>query len=264
MKALRQACRCIVLLAMASLAQTGSATAACLNSAETCKIDGGSYHLVWPTGVSGDKTVPAVVALHGYKGSGLGLIKSGKMVKTLLARGYAVITPEGIDSTWSFRGKGRDDVAFIRTIADDAAKRGNIARDRMLLAGFSLGGSMVAYVACRNPEAFKAYASIAGTFWKPEPDHCAGPVNYFHTHGVKDTTMPVAGRRVGSGLQQANLLESLAILARASGCHDAEPKTAVTRSWTGCRTTLRLVMHPGGHSIPGFWADTTIDWFEGL
>lgn len=264
MTALKSGCKYAMLFAAASLFQIGTAVAACLNSAETCKIEGGSYHLVWPTDVSRDKTVPAVVVLHGYKGSGLGLIKSGKMVKTLLARSYAVIAPEGTDGSWSFMGNGRDDVAFILAIADDAAKRGNIARERMLLAGFSLGGSLVAYVACRDPEAFKAYAPIAGNFWKPEPDHCAGPVNYLHTHGVKDTTMPVAGRSVGSGLQQANLLESLAILARASGCDDADSKTAVTRSWTGCKTTLQLVMHPGGHSVPGFWADAAINWFEGL
>jgi polyhydroxybutyrate depolymerase len=254
----------ILLFATASLYQVNSAAAACFDTADACEISGGSYHVAWPPGVSKDAIVPAVVTLHGYKGSGLGLLKSGKMVKTLLARGYAVIAPEGTNGNWSFRGEGRDDVAFIRAIADDAAKRSNIERDRMMLAGFSLGGSMVAYVACRNPEAFKGYAPIAGNFWKPKPDHCAGPVNYLHTHGTKDTTMPVAGRRVGSGLQQANLLESLATLARASGCDDADSKTATTRNWSGCKTKLRLVMHPGGHSIPQFWADTAINWFEGL
>ncbi|WP_373506239.1 PHB depolymerase family esterase [Aestuariivirga sp.] len=206
----------------------------------------------------------AVVALHSYKGSGLGLIRNGKMVKALLARGYAVIAPEGIGGSWNFRAQGRDDVAFIRAVADDATRRGNIERGRILLAGFSVGGSMVAYVACRTPEAFKGYAPVSGNFWKPEPKTCAGPVNYLHTHGFRDTTMPIAGRSVGSGLRQANLLESLATLARASGCKDSEITVAATRSWSGCQTNLRLVMHPGGHSVPRFWADAAIDWFEGL
>lgn len=261
---LKSALRYAALFAAASLVQAGSAAAACFDTAKACEVAGGTYHVAWPPGVSKDKTVPAVIVLHGYKGTGLGLIKSGKMVQALLARGYAVIAPEGAGGSWSFMGNGRDDVALIRAIADDAAKRGHIARDRVMLAGFSLGGSLVAYVACRNPEAFKGYAPIAGNFWEPAPERCAGPVNYLHVHGVKDTTMPVAGRKVGSGAQQANLLESLATLARASGCDDAESKSANTRDWTGCKTSLRLVMHPGGHSIPGFWADAAIDWFEGL
>jgi polyhydroxybutyrate depolymerase len=248
----------------AVLSYSAPSQAACFESQSSCKVAGGSYHVAWPPGVSRDKSVPAVVALHSYKGSGLGLIKSGKMVKAILARGYAVITPEGINGSWQFRGGGRDDVAFIRAVADDAAKRGNIARGRMMLAGFSVGGSMVAYVACRSPGAFKAYAPVSGNFWKPEPQSCAGPVNYLHTHGSADTTMPVAGRSVGKGLRQANLLESLATLARASGCDDANEKIASTRRWKGCNSSLRLVMHPGGHSVPRSWAGTALDWFSGL
>jgi polyhydroxybutyrate depolymerase len=238
--------------------------AACFESPGACKIAGGSYHVAWPAGVSRDKTVPAVVALHSYKGSGLGLIKSGKMVKAILARGYAVITPEGINGSWQFHGGSRDDVAFIRAVADDAAKRGNIARGRMMLAGFSVGGSMVAYVACRSPGAFKAYAPVSGNFWKPEPQTCAGPVNYLHMHGADDSTMPIAGRAVGKGLRQANLLESLATLARASGCDDADQKRATSKTWKGCNSSVRLVMHPGGHSVPRAWAGTVLDWFAGL
>jgi polyhydroxybutyrate depolymerase len=256
--------RSVGLSAALFLTVSASSQAACFESAGACKIAGGSYHVAWPPGVPRDKTVPAVVALHSYKGSGLGLIRSGKMVKALLARGYAVIAPEGTNGSWQFRGGGRDDVAFIRAVADDAAKRGNVARSRMILAGFSVGGSMVAYVACKSPGAFKAYAPVSGNFWKPEPQSCAGPVNYLHTHGSTDNTMPISGRSVGKGLRQANLLESLATLARASGCNDADVKSATSRSWKGCNTSLRLVMHPGGHSVPRAWAGTVLDWFAGL
>jgi polyhydroxybutyrate depolymerase len=251
-------------IAMATLANSLPVQAACFDAPGACKVSGGSYHVAWPPGVPRNKTVPAVVALHSYKASGLGLLKSGKMVKALLARGYAVIAPEGIGGSWQFRGGGRDDVVFIRAVADDAAKRGNVARSQMILAGFSVGGSMVAYVACRSPGAFKAYAPVSGNFWKPEPKSCNGPVNYLHMHGSNDTTMPIAGRSVGAGLRQANLLDSLATLARASGCNDADTKSAITRSWKGCNSSLRLVMHGGGHSVPKVWAGTVVNWFEGL
>jgi polyhydroxybutyrate depolymerase len=254
---------CLMMVALAAV--SSSAFAGCLDTSAACKIAGGSYHIAWPPGVPRDKTVPAVVALHSYKASGLGLLKSGKMVKILLARGYAVIAPEGLDGNWQLNRKSRrDDVAFITAVANDAAKRGNISRGRMMLAGFSSGGSMVAYVACRSPQSFKAFAPVSGNFWKPEPTRCAGPVNYLHMHGSSDTTMPVAGRSVGGGLRQANLLESLATFARASGCEDADVKTATTHAWKGCKSSLRLVMHPGGHSVPRMWASTALNWFEGL
>jgi polyhydroxybutyrate depolymerase len=249
---------------LAMIASGGQAQAACFESEGACKVAGGSYHVAWPAGVSKDKAIPAVVALHSYKGSGQGLLKTGKMVKKLLARGYAVIAPEGINGEWNFAGGGRNDVAFIRAVADDAAKRGNVLRGRMMLAGFSVGGSMVAYVACKSPGSFKGYAPVSGNFWKPEPTSCAGPVNYLHVHGATDNTMPIAGRSVGKGLRQANLLESLSTLARASGCDDADSKTATTHSWKGCQSSMRLVMHPGGHSVPPFWADTAVNWFSGL
>lgn len=257
--------RVICLILAACVAAASTAFAGCLDTSSACKIAGGSYHIAWPPGVPRDKSVPAVVALHSYKASGLGLLKSGKMVKILLARGYAVIAPEGLDGNWQLDRKSRrDDVAFITAVANDAAKRGNISRGRMILAGFSSGGSMVAYVACRSPQSFKAFAPVSGNFWKPEPATCAGPVNYLHMHGSSDTTMPIAGRSVGAGLRQANLLDSLATFARASRCENADVKVAATRTWRGCKTSMRLVMHPGGHSVPRIWAATTLDWFEGL
>jgi polyhydroxybutyrate depolymerase len=124
----------LAIFATALAAFASPSFSACLDSPGACKVAGGSYHMAWPPGVPRDKTVPAVVALHSYKASGLGLLRSGKMVKAILSRGYAVITPEGINGSWQFRGGGRDDVAFIRAVADDAAKRGNIARSEMMLA----------------------------------------------------------------------------------------------------------------------------------
>ena len=60
---------------------------------------------------------------------------------------------------------GRDDVAFIRSVIDDAAERFHLDRDRVLLTGFSRGASMVWDVACIAPDTATAYASVSGGFW---------------------------------------------------------------------------------------------------
>jgi polyhydroxybutyrate depolymerase len=250
------------------------ARAACLDGKPSCKVANGRYHIAWPNGVSRDKKVPAVVALHSWGGTGAGLIQSGKMIKILLAQGYAVVAPEGLarqqgaGNSWEVQiaSARRDDPTFVKSVADDAALRFNLDRSRMLLVGFSVGGSMVAYTACRYPSAFKGFAPVSGSFWQPQPTTCAGPVNYLHSHGKADTTMPLAGRVVGKGMRQGNVLKALDTFASASGCNEATSTADGSKQWKGCAAgrSVRIEMYPGGHSVPKGWANRIIKWFEGL
>jgi polyhydroxybutyrate depolymerase len=248
--------------------------AACLDERTACKVASGRYHVAWPPGISRDTKVPAVVALHSWGGTGAGLIQSGKMVKVLLAKGYAVIAPEGLarqsgaGNSWEVQiaTARRNDPDFIVSVANDAAKRFNIDRSRMLLVGFSVGGSMVAYTACRHPTAFKGFAPVSGSFWQPQPTTCAGPVNYLHSHGKSDNTMPLQGRVVGKGLRQGNVLKALETFAAASGCGSPESGADGGKRWTNCkgRRSVAIEFYPGGHSVPKGWANRAIQWFEGL
>ena len=89
---------------------------------------------------------------------------------------------------------GRDDVAE----GHDAAARG-VDRSRVLLAGFSRGGSMVWDVACHAPVTARAYAPVAGAFWEPLPASCQGGADLFQTHGWADRVIPLEGRSVAGG-----------------------------------------------------------------
>jgi polyhydroxybutyrate depolymerase len=196
------------------------------------------------------------------------------MVKRLLARGYVVIAPEGLNrregagGSWEISSPRRNDPAFIVAAANDAAKRFGLNRQRMMLAGFSVGGSMVHMTACAYPGSFRGYAPVSGNFWLPYPGGCGGGVRMLHSHGRSDTTMPLAGRKIRAGLAQGNLNTSLGIWARANGCNAAAIKTGGSgigrQSWSGCNTgSVALDFYPGGHSVPGAWADRSINWFEG-
>jgi polyhydroxybutyrate depolymerase len=263
-----------LVLPVVILAGSIDARAACLDDRAACKVATGRYHIAWPPGVSRDKKVPAVVALHSWGGTGAGLIQSGKMIKVLLSQGYAVIAPEGLarregaGNSWEVQiaTARRNDPAFIKSVADDAAARFNIDRGRMLLVGFSVGGSMVAYTACRYPSAFKGFAPVSGSFWQPQPATCAGPVNYLHSHGKSDNTMPLQGRVVGKGLRQGNVLKGLDTFAAASGCGAPTQSADGSKRWTGCTSgrSVRLDFYPGGHSVPRGWANRVAQWFEGL
>jgi polyhydroxybutyrate depolymerase len=256
---------------------TSAVMADCNGDQAPCKLANGTYHIVLPEGVAAP--VPAIMLIHGYGGEGLGTIRNKGMVTLMLQRGYAVIAPDGQPRdngdgrTWDFhpdRPAARDEVAFLIEVADDAAARYGLDRDRMLLAGFSIGGSMTSYVACQRPEAFAAYAPVAGSFWRPHPESCAGPVRLLHTHGKADRTVPLEGREIMPDFVQGNVFEAMQIWRTSNGCASPEAARTVSRGiyavqqWGECRTgtDLQFALHEGGHSIPKGWAQMAVDWFE--
>lgn len=254
------------------------ANAGCGFKAEPCDLPGGSYHLALPDGAG---PFPAVVFLHGYGSSGAGTLKNTGMVQSLLARGYAVVAPDGQQMSdrdgrsWDFhpdRPATRDEVDFILSVADDAAFRFDLKRETMLLAGFSIGGSMVSYLACEIPGGFAAYAPVGGSFWRPEPALCAGKVQLLHTHGWTDQVVPLEGRAIGPDFVQGDVFQSLQTWRMTNGCNRMQPDAFLTigafyqRSWTHCAPGGRLdfALHFGGHSIPAGWSALALDWFEAL
>jgi polyhydroxybutyrate depolymerase len=262
-------------VALAAGLAAPAARADCNGATAACKLPGGTYHIVLPEGAG--PGVPAIMLLHGYGGEGLGTIRNKAMVNLMLSRGYAVIAADGQPRrdgdgrTWDFhpdRPATRDEVAFLIAVADDAATRFGVDRKNMLLAGFSIGGSMTSYVACQAPDAFAAYAPVAGSFWRPHPASCAGPVRLLHTHGTADRTVPLEGREIMPGFVQGNVFEAMEIWRVTNGCSTAERTESLgiyaIRHWTDCQTgtDLRFALHKGGHSIPKGWAGMAVDWFE--
>lgn len=273
-------------LMLPSLGITGVAWADCAGVPGPCQITGGEYHIELPPGAATE--VPAIMFLHGYGSSGEDTLKDRGMVDAALARGYAVIAPSGMPMegkdgrSWSFipnRPAKRDETAFLIGVRDDAVAHHGIDPDLILLAGFSIGGSLTSYVACQTPGAFSAYAPVSGSFWRPMPESCAGPVRLFHTHGWTDTTVPLEGRILrGSGtddagvIAQGDVFHGMEIWRAANGCDQMRADSFITegyywrRKWERCSTgsALEFALFPGAHMIPPGWTDMALDWFEAL
>lgn len=243
-----------------------------------CGAAGGQYHFV-PANGAGDAE-PAVIFLHGFGGTGKGIIRNKGLVGGLTDRGYAVIAPQGLPFREGMRGGSwnsfaretrRDDVAFINAVADDAAARHGIDRSRILIGGFSGGGMMTWRIACDAPESFAGYAPIAGLLWRPLPTECAGPFRMQHTHGWSDTVVPIEGRSVANGqFTQGDLFAGMDLLRDAMACAKDDPDEYgaeadfLIRRWTTCApgAGLEMALHPGAHSIPRGWSKLALDWFE--
>lgn len=273
------------LLVWAVIAVTATAAQAeCGSVGDTCKVETGAYVIALPGGdIKG-----SIVFLHGFGGSGKGSIGQS-WVKDALAGGYAVIGPDGLKResgnqprAWSFHPDWpaqRDEVAFLTSVRDDAAARFDLDADKMVLGGFSIGGSMTSYLACAAPESFHAYLPVGGGFWRPHPTRCMGPVQLLHTHGWTDTTVPLEGRVVRGedindpdGFVQGDIFYTLGMWREVNECVQIRADKFVTkglflrRSWVRCAkgSALEFALFPGGHKVPKGWAKLALDWIEAL
>lgn len=258
-----------------------AATNACGDEKTPCPVDGGSYHLAVPDGASGPSGYPVLIHLHGWASSGRAVLRNKQLITTANQRGYIVIAPTGQKSPWGKRDWSvrdgadrprRDEVGFLKKVLNDVAGRIPVDSENVLLSGFSRGGSMVWDIACSAPETFKAYAPLAGGFWAPLPQRCAGPARLFHTHGWADGTVPLEGRRLGrSRMVQGDIFAGLRIWRQTNGCSRRVADERIrdgdrwTRNWTSCSggKDITLMLHPGGHGMPPGWVNAVLDWFEG-
>ena len=276
---MRQVLTLITILVAALSAPSVMAQQACGAPDVPCKVALGTYNIVLPENPAGT-SVPLLLHFHGAGGTGAGVIRNKGMMGPILKRGYAVIAPNGLGREgrgggfWSFipgRPKLRDELAFTRQVLEDAVSRFSLDRGRVLLSGFSIGGSLTWYLACQAPSEFAAYAPVAGGFWRPHPTDCAGPIKMLHTHGWRDSTVPLEGRPIWGGvIHQGDIFQGLQLWRAENGCNAGRPDRFITkgafwrRIWTSCDpgTALQMAMHAGSHGVPRGWSTMAIDWFE--
>jgi polyhydroxybutyrate depolymerase len=257
--------------------------AVCGDAKSPCVVPLGDYHAATPAGsVAAGDSRPVVLFFHGAGGVGTAVLEQTSFLRPFVEAGYVVLGANGLTrptnafgTGWSFRPEGpqqRDELAFAKQVLDDAARRFSIDRRRVLVSGFSIGGALVWYLACRQPGLGAAYAPVAGGFWRPHPTACAGPIDLLQTHGWRDRTVPLEGRPLRGGeLHQGDIFEGLQLWRRVNGCTGVRPDTfetgAVfwTRNWTACESgrEIALVLHPSDHDdVPREWAGMARAWFE--
>lgn len=275
---------CLMAIVPLALSSLSPQTAFSCSQTTPCTIEGGDYFIAKPANKSGP--LPAMFFIHGFGGSGDGVFKNKGLVDAVLQRGYALIAPNGLKmagrngGSWSFHPDGRkkrDEIAFINAVKADAIARHGLDRDKVLLSGFSIGGSMTSYLACAAPESFKAYAPLGGSFWRPHPEGCKGPVKLLHTHGWTDGTVPLEGRFLSGNMQdsvnavaQGDVFHAMQIWRQTNDCVHMKADRFVTkgpfwrRIWDRCapQSALQFAIYPSGHIIPKGWSDLVIDWFD--
>lgn len=154
----------------------------------------------------------------------------------------------------------------------DLLERWRVEPGRLLVTGFSQGGSMVWDLACHRGRDYRAFVAVSGAFWEPLPERCeGGPVDLLHVHGTADPVVPMAGRAIRDTWRQGDVLQGLAVLRATDGCGGAARPVAMAdglacEAWDGCGSGRELLLcrHPEGHLMPEGWVRLAHDWLRRL
>ncbi|MCF4166039.1 dienelactone hydrolase family protein [Zavarzinia compransoris] len=232
--------------------------------------------------------LPLVIVLHGTYGTGEKMARHLGFGAYVERMGIAVAYPDAYREpgrrqtlrwndgrgTLASSEAGIDDVAFMRALVDDIARRVPLDRRRVFVTGASNGGMMAWRVGCEAADLVAAIAPVIGAVPKPIAGACrpSRPISVLAVNGVEDPIVPFAGGLVCAHVakvfcERGEVIaapDSLARFAAAAGCA-ATPRdtplpatvddgTRVRRSdYGGCAGGVRLRglwIEGGGHAWP--------------
>jgi polyhydroxybutyrate depolymerase len=225
-----------------------------------CPIGDRFYRISMPQGHDGVTPVGAVVWSHGFRGSAAGVMRNKSLLRRAAAEGLAVIAVQGVGGGWNlprgprtYDSTGAAEYAYYEAVIADAASRFPIDTSQLVASGFSAGGMMVWYLACKRPGLFAGFVPYAGTYWEVPPDRCAAPIkSIVHIHGDADRTVPLKGRQIRETKQgevQAALDHYAAHGGFGAATDFTEGKLRCSEKTNGAGNVLTFCLFPGGHSF---------------
>ena len=149
-----------------------------------------------PPGVSG-RTVPLLLALHGYGGSGPRMEPYSGFSPIADQNGFIVAYPSSTGRSWNSTASGKlpNDVRFLGSLIGHLRGTMCIDPQRVFAAGVSNGGGMVALAACELSSQIAGIASVAGAYNNQPPCRPTRPVSVLEIHGTADQVVPYFGPR---------------------------------------------------------------------
>lgn len=209
---------------------------------------------------------PLVIALHGALQPASAMQRYLDLDAVADREGFIVAYPKGLNLLWNDGRSSiagfipllykRDDARFVLSVLDTLEAEGRVDASRAYLMGFSNGGFLTAFMACRHADRFAAFATMMMTVPVGYAESCkpARPVPILMMNGTYDPIVPMFGRPTpGARLMSADA--SAALFARLDGCAApktaAKPNTRITR-WDSCRDGASVAYYEiaGGHQPP--------------
>ena len=170
------------------------------------------YVISVPKDYSPSKPVPFVLALH-YGGSPNGAAQ-GLMLAlvqpALVDLGAVIVAPESLGGGWETSNNQR----AVKTLIDAVQASYRIDPKKMVVTGFSMGGTGTWSVAGRYPSLFSAAIPVAGM---PPASMGEWRMPVFAVHSRNDEVMPIGPTETRiKELQKAGVRSELVVLAGIS------------------------------------------------
>lgn len=244
---------------------------------KAASFEGRDYELFLPE--TALTPAPAVLMLHGARGSGPRFRETTGFDAIAERYGVAAIYPTAPDAIWN-DGRGgdalpeavraRDDVGYLLDLIDELAADGLVDPDHVYVAGHSNGGGMTLRLACEQPDAFRGIGVVATKQLIDLPCPSDQPIPAVFFHGTADPLSPHEGRPTGTegrgrgdkGRSYSSA-ETLQIWAERNRCRrsaepirldpDKDDGTEVFQvDFEDCTAALRYFeIVDGGHPWPG-------------
>lgn len=229
-----------------------------------------SYIVHVPASYNAATPVPVILSFHGYSGTASGMDHGSGFSPLADTKNFLAVYPQGLldgDSGkpfWASVGTidyGIDDVLFVSNVLDDLQKKFCVDTRRIYATGFSNGGGMTGFLACRLAERIAAFAPISGNFYAL-PGGCepGRPVPILNFHGTKDGLLPYNGIPVNVNPRWPlpAIPQWLQEWANRDGCVHGptvflQDSHVTGEQWTGCQgnaTVVHYRIEGGGHSGP--------------
>lgn len=165
----------------------------------------GGFSLYVPEWLAGEAPRPLVVALHGGAGHGRDFLWS--WLREARGRGFLLLAPTSVGSTWSLDEPPRDGLR-LRSMVDWVSARWPVDRERILLTGLSDGATFTLLAGLEEGAPYTALAPVSGVL---HPLHLASGNlgrargrRIYQVHGALDWLFPPAlARRAREELERA-------------------------------------------------------------
>ena len=174
------------------------------DSMQTVQVTGGTrnYFLHVPPTYDGSKPVPLILDFHALTGSGAQQRNVSLYPDVVDPEGAIMAFPSGLagplGAAWNVGPccvANVDDVTFARALVAQLRMMACIDPKRVYATGFSMGGGMAYYLACRAADVFAAVAPSSFDLMQEEISECQPPrpITVISFRGTADNIVPYDG-----------------------------------------------------------------------
>jgi len=159
-----------------------------------------AYLLHVPSSYTGNTPVPLIIDFHPLNQDA----QLERAISGFLAlsdqEGFIVAWPQGIEITWNVgpcctSSRAVDDFGFVRALVRQLSTEACVDPKRVYAVGYSMGGSMAYYLACKEAEVFAAVAVSSMDLFADSEIACqpSRAISEISFRGTADTIVQYAG-----------------------------------------------------------------------